>query len=79
MDTSNDLTHRRDPEADKQRALKLAAKAAAKATTTEQDRNLAIRFAAESGASLRELEQATGIPFNTVRRIIERQKTDVES
>jgi DNA invertase Pin-like site-specific DNA recombinase len=64
-----------DPDGDKSRALKLAAHAAHRADIAESARNAAIRFAADSGASLRELAEATGLGHMTVKRIIERVRT----
>lgn len=60
------------PDADRARAVKLARHAAAKHETTEQALHAAIRFAAEHGASLRELANATGLSHMTVKRILER-------
>lgn len=43
-----------------------------KAAAAEDSKIAAVRFAASCGASLREIQQATGIPHMTVKRIIER-------
>jgi DNA invertase Pin-like site-specific DNA recombinase len=61
-----------DADGDKRRALRQAAYTTKKADTAETSRNAAIRFAADNGASLREISEATGIPHMTVKRIIER-------
>ena len=63
-----------DRDADKRRALKLAARAVEKATDAERQKRAALRFALESGASLREVEAATGVPFKTVQRLAERDE-----
>jgi hypothetical protein len=68
------LPKRRDPDGDKRRALRFAARETERAETTERERNAMIKFAHEAGNSLREIEAATGIPFNTVKRIIDRQR-----
>lgn len=65
-------TRQADPAGDKRRAIKLAEHAATKFDDAEAGRAAALRFAHEQGASLRELEEATGIPFKTVSRIIGR-------
>lgn len=61
-----------DPESERRSALKLAGYAAKKADATGQERNATIWFAAPSGASLREIAEATGIPHVTVKRILDR-------
>ena len=61
-----------DPETDKRAALKLAAAAAHKAGVAESSRDNAIRFAAEHGASLREIAAGTGLSHTTVKRILDR-------
>ena len=61
-----------DTEGDKRRVLKLAASAARRADVAQSSRNNAIRFAADAGASLREIAAATGVPHMTVKRIIEK-------
>jgi hypothetical protein len=63
-----------DVEGDKRRALKLAANAAQRASITQGTRDNAIRFAADSGASLREIAAATGLDHMTVKRIVDRQR-----
>jgi DNA invertase Pin-like site-specific DNA recombinase len=67
-------TRMADPEGDKRRALRLAATAAHRADLAEASRNNAIRFAADAGASLREIAAATELPHMTVKRIISRQR-----
>lgn len=64
----------RDPEGDKRRSLRLAAHATQRAGTAETTRDNAIRFAAENGASLREIAAATGLNHMTVKRIIDRAR-----
>lgn len=59
-------------ELDKQRALKLAAHAVKRQREAESKTAAAMRFAAELGASLREISAATGVPHMTVKRTIER-------
>lgn len=61
-----------DAEGDKRRAVKLAANAAQRADVAEMSRDNAIRFASQSGASLREIADATGLGHMTVKRIIDR-------
>lgn len=59
---------------DKARALKLAGHATAQARGAESKQQAAIVFAADQGASLREIAEATGIPHVTVKRILERAR-----
>jgi hypothetical protein len=61
-----------DPEADRQRAVKHAHRLAEKAQQAEHARDVAIAFAAEQGASLRELGEAVGLSHEQVRRVVER-------
>ncbi len=61
-----------DPETDKRAALKLAGSASHKADVADSTRNNAIRFAADHGASLREIAASTGLSHMTVKRILER-------
>lgn len=61
-----------DAEGVKRRALKLAAHAVAKHADIESKRDAAVRYALDSGASLRETADATGLPHMTVKRIAER-------
>jgi hypothetical protein len=68
-----------DPEGDKRRALKLAAAAAHRAELAETSRNNAIRFAADTGASLREIAAATELPHMTVKRILDRHRESTSS
>lgn len=65
-----------DPETDKRAALKLASAAAHKVDVAEATRNNAIRFAAEQGASLREIAAGTGLSHMTVKRILERSASE---
>jgi DNA-binding transcriptional regulator LsrR (DeoR family) len=65
-----------DPETDKRAALRLASAAAHKADVAESTRNNAIWFAAEQGASLREIATSTGLSHMTVKRILERSASD---
>ena len=67
---------RADPETDKRAALKLAAAASNKADVAESTRNNAIRFAAEQGASLREIAASTGLSHMTIKRILERSASE---
>jgi hypothetical protein len=69
-------TRRPDPEADKRRALRLASSAARRADAAAQTRTNAIRFAADAGASLREIADATGLSAMTVKRTIDRAGSD---
>ena len=64
-----------DAEGVKRRALELAAHAVAKHGEVTNERDAAIRYALESGASLRETADATGLPHMTVKRIAERVAT----
>jgi hypothetical protein len=61
----------RDPKADKQNALKLAAHASKRSNATLHARDAAIRFARDHGASLRELAEATGLGHMTIKRIVD--------
>lgn len=67
------MPRRPDPDGDRRRAIDLAAKAAKKARTADRQRDAAIRFAVEEGASLREVAEATELGHMTVKRIAERQ------
>jgi hypothetical protein len=75
----NPPTRAADPEADKRRALKLAATASQRADLAETTRNNAIRFAADAGASLREIAAATDLPHMTVKRIVDHQRESASS
>ena len=68
-----------DPEGDKRRALKLAATASHGAGLAQTSRNNAIRFAADAGASLREIATATELPHMTVKRIVDRERKSASS
>jgi hypothetical protein len=68
-----------DPEGDRRRALRLAAGAAHRADLAETSRNNAIRFAADAGASLREIAAVTELPHMTVKRIVDRQRESQSS
>jgi hypothetical protein len=59
--------------------LGLATYAAEKADATERQRNASILFAKQSGASLREIAEATGLPHTTVKRIVDREATETSS
>ena len=59
-------------EADKKIGLRFAATSARKQDLALTTRNNAIRFAYDSGASLREIAEATGIPHSTIKRICDR-------
>jgi hypothetical protein len=56
----------------KRLALRLAGRAAEQFAKAQTERRNALRLAQQHGASLREIAAATGIPFMTVKRIIER-------
>ena len=58
-----------DPEGDRRRTVNHAAHNARKADAAIAARDNAIRFAIANGATLRELEQATGIARATLARI----------
>ena len=75
----NPPTRAAEPEGDKRRALKLAATAAHRADLAETSRNNAIVFAADTGASLREIAAATELPHMTVKRIVDRQRESPSS
>jgi hypothetical protein len=66
-------------EGDKRRALKLAATASKRADLAQTSRNNAIRFAADTGASLREIAAATDLPHMTVKRIVDQQRESAAS
>ena len=59
-------------EEDVRRALRHAGRVAAKVDVAERERDGAIRFASETGASLREIAEATGLGHMTVKRIVDR-------
>lgn len=61
----------RDAEADKARVLRHAATRTKRRIQAERDEAAAFAFAASCGASLREIEAATGVPHMTVKRRIE--------
>lgn len=61
-----------DAETDKRAALKLAEAAARKADVTETTLDNALRFAAEQGASAREIAACTGLPEDNVSRALSR-------
>ena len=65
-----------DPEQVKRNALRLAKSAVTKAERAERAKRAALSFALEKGASLREVEAATGVPFSTVQRIVSRDRQD---
>jgi DNA-binding NarL/FixJ family response regulator len=75
----NPPTRAADPEGDKRRALKLAATASQRADVAQTSRNNAIRFAADSGASLREIAAATELSHMTVKRIVDHQRESASS
>ena len=75
----NPPTRAADPEGDKRRALKLAATASQRAGLAETSRNNAIRFAADAGASLREIAAVTDLPHMTVKRIVDHQRESAGS
>lgn len=62
----------KDPDGDKRRALKEVARVVRRAEAADAAKRGAIRFAHDTGASLREISDATGIPHMTVKRLIER-------
>jgi len=62
----------RDTTKDKARALELAAHAARRFGDADSRRAAAMRFAADCGASLREISEATGVPHTSVKRLIDR-------
>jgi hypothetical protein len=66
------MTKNNDDETRKRQALRLAAQATAKTRTAEAAEERAIRFARESGASLREIGEAIGRPHMTVKAMSER-------
>lgn len=65
-------TRAADVDGDKRRALKLAASAVQRADVAETSKSNAIWFASRSGATLREIAEATGLAHMTVKRIIDR-------
>lgn len=75
----NPPTRAADPEGDKRRALKLATTATQRSDLAETSRNNAIRFAADAGASLREIAAATELPHMTIKRIVDRQRESSSS
>jgi hypothetical protein len=58
---------------EKATALKLVARVAKRAEQLERDRYLALRHAADSGASLREIAEAAGLSHMGVKAILERK------
>jgi hypothetical protein len=75
----NPPTRVADIDGDKRRALKLAATAAHRADLAETSRNNAIRFAADTGASLREIAAVTELPHMTIKRIVDRGREPTRS
>jgi DNA-directed RNA polymerase specialized sigma24 family protein len=63
-----------DAEGHRRRALSLAAHAQERLREAESKRARAIRFASGCGASPRQIAEATGVPHNTVKRIIDRER-----
>lgn len=61
----------RDAAADRAHALRHAASRTKRRVQAEHDEAAAFAFAASCGASLREIEAATGVPHMTVKRRIE--------
>jgi hypothetical protein len=59
-------------EADKKAGLRLASAAARKQDLATSSRDNAIRFAYESGNSLREIAEVTGLGHSTIKRIVDR-------
>lgn len=76
--TTSDMPERgADPEDDKRRAVKLAGQKVRRWRKAEAEAAQALWFAHyKTGATLRELEGETGIPFKTVDRIIKRRPGD---
>lgn len=71
--TDRPLVNReRNPVNDKQTALRSAGRAADRVRDAERNRRLAMQYASELGASLRDISAATGIPHTTIKRILER-------
>ena len=70
------FTTDRDAEADKAHALRHAASRTKRRIQAERDEAAAFAFAASCGASLREIETATGVPHMTVKRRIEGAAAD---
>jgi hypothetical protein len=60
-----------DPTGDKRRALAHAAAAQRRLDEVMRARSAAFRFAHDTGSSLREIAEATGVPHMTVKRLIE--------
>lgn len=60
----------RDPEKDKGNALRFAKRQAERWRKAEGEAHLAMWFASEAGASVRDIEEATGVPYRTVARIV---------
>jgi hypothetical protein len=58
----------------KRRALRLAARAARSFNEGDKKRAHSMLYAADCGASLREIAEATGVPHTTVRDIIGRYR-----
>lgn len=61
----------RDTEADEASALRHAASRTQRRIQAERDEAAAFAFAARCGASLRDIERATGVPHMTVKRRIQ--------
>lgn len=67
---------RPDPEQDRARALRYAARQVKRWRKAEQEAANAIWHASRQGASLREIEAETGVNYRTVARIIGRHDDD---
>ena len=59
---------------DKTTALRHARRLAERAERLDRERKGTILLCQATGASLREIAEATGIPHNTVKRMIDREK-----
>lgn len=65
-----------DPEAAKNRALRQVTWMAGRAEKATASKHASIRFAADAGASLRELAEASGLSHMTIKRLLERSTAD---
>lgn len=61
---------RSEPEKDKDNALRYAKRKVTQWRTAEAEAHRAMWFAAEAGVSVRDIEDATGVPYRTVARIV---------
>jgi hypothetical protein len=78
MENTMTAPQRTDPAADQATALRNAARATRKRIDAEKAEAAAFSFARDLGASLRDIEAATGVSHMTVKRRIEATAAEIE-